>query len=88
MTSTERYELIIARLTSAFHPEKLILTDDSQQHAGHRGASSGAGHYTLEIASQSFHQQSKITCHRMIYQALGDLIPDEIHAISIKIGAL
>ena len=63
-------------------PSSLELKDDSAQHAGHAG-NTGGGHFTLKIVSSQFSQKSQIIRHRLIYQALADLIPQQIHALSI-----
>lgn len=76
-------ELIRSRL-SQLAPIRLDIADDSHQHAGHAGARSGGGHFTLDIVSSAFSGQSKIARHRMIYDLLGDLIPARIHALSIN----
>jgi len=79
----ERLELIENRLRSAFAPESLRITDDSHLHAGHAGAKSGGGHFSVAIVSRHFKNQTTVQRHRMIYDALKDLIPKEIHALSI-----
>lgn len=63
-------------------PSKLDIQDDSALHAGHKG-NSGGGHFNLTIVSQAFCGQSALARHRMIYQALSDLMPNKIHALSI-----
>ena len=63
-------------------PTVLNIQDDSAQHAGHAG-NSGGGHFTLTIVSSHFCEKSQIMRHRIIYQALADLIPSKIHALSI-----
>lgn len=63
-------------------PVELALQDDSAQHAGHAGNRGGA-HFTLTIVSSHFSGKSQIMRHRAIYQALQDLIPARIHALSI-----
>jgi BolA family transcriptional regulator, general stress-responsive regulator len=67
---------------AALNPISLEIQDDSAQHAGHKG-NTGGGHFTLKIVSSQFSQKSQIMRHRMIYQALTHLIPQQIHAISI-----
>ena len=74
-------ELIKTRLAT-FNPISLEIQDDSAQHAGHKG-NTGGGHFSLKIVSSQFSQKSQIMRHRLIYQALTDLIPQQIHAISI-----
>ena len=74
-------ETIEARLAS-FQPISLDIKDDSAMHAGHAG-NTGGGHFTVKIVSSQFSQKSQIIRHRLIYQALADLIPQQIHALSI-----
>ena len=74
-------ETIKARLAS-LQPISLTIKDDSAMHAGHAG-NTGGGHFTLTIVSSQFSQKSQIIRHRLIYQALTDLIPQQIHALSI-----
>ncbi len=63
-------------------PTKLEITDDSAKHAGHQG-NGGGGHFTLTMTSSHFSGKSQIMRHRLIYQALADMIPKRIHALSI-----
>lgn len=74
-------ETIQARL-ARLNPISLALRDDSALHAGHVG-NTGGGHFHLTIVSSQFSQKSQIMRHRLIYQALTDLMPQQIHAISI-----
>lgn len=85
MNPKERLNMITARLQQAFTPSKLEVIDDSHKHIGHAGAQGGAGHYTVLIRSEAFHDKSRIDIHREIYRVLDDLIPHEIHALQIKI---
>lgn len=79
--STE--ERIRERL-KALAPEALEVVDESALHAGHEGAKSGGGHYRLTVVSPRFAGQSVMARHRMIYEALRDLMQKEIHALSIR----
>ncbi len=74
-------ETIKTRL-AALEPISLTIQDDSALHAGHAG-NTGGGHFSITIVSSQFSQKSPIMRHRLIYQALTDLIPQHIHAISI-----
>ncbi len=64
-------------------PESLDILDDSAKHAGHAGAASGGGHYQLTIVSNAFAGKPQLARHRLIYQALGDMMQRQIHALSI-----
>lgn len=81
---SERVQNIEARLRTALEPESLDLVDDSHKHAGHAGARGGAGHYDLTIVSDRFTGVNTVGRHRLIYEALADMMPAEIHALSIK----
>ncbi|MDD2834290.1 MAG: BolA family transcriptional regulator [Methylotenera sp.] len=73
---------IIQRL-QFLDPVILNLTDESAQHAGHKG-NGGGSHFKLKIVSSHFSGKSQIMRHRLIYQSLSDLMPHKIHALSIE----
>jgi BolA protein len=79
-----RIELIRAALEKSLQPELLNITDDSHQHAGHAGAATGRGHFSVEIISATFSGQMLIQRHRLVYAALGELMQTDIHALSIQ----
>jgi BolA protein len=75
---------IRARLT-VLHPVTLELRDESAQHAGHAGARpSGGSHWQLTIVSDAFRGKNAVARHRMVYEALGDLMKQDIHALKIE----
>ena len=76
LIETIKYRLAVLQ------PISLDIKDDSALHAGHIG-NTGGGHFTLKIVSSQFSQKSQIIRHRLIYKALTDLIPQQIHALSI-----
>jgi BolA protein len=80
----QRTTLIRERLEAALQPSQLEIIDDSAQHVGHAGAT-GGGHFTINIASPEFTHKSMLQCHRLVYEALGDAMQSEIHALSINI---
>ena len=63
-------------------PRQLEIQDDSALHAGHKG-NGGGGHFNLKIVSAEFNGKSQVARHRVIYQLMNDLIPHQIHALSI-----
>lgn len=65
-------------------PSSLELIDDSHLHAGHAGARSGGGHYRLTIVSAAFKDKNTVARHRLVYDALGDMMRREIHALAIQ----
>ena len=75
-------ELIHQRL-AALEPESIVLDDESAQHKGHAGAASGGGHFRLTLVSPRFRNLSTLARHRLVYEAMGELMQREIHALSI-----
>ena len=85
--SRERVDRIQAALTAAFSPSDLLVKDQSHLHAGHAGARDGKGHFEVRILAPAFTGHSRIERHRMIHEALADLLETEIHALTIKAQA-
>lgn len=83
---SERVALIEERLRAALTPDSLEITDDSAAHAGHAGARAGGGHFTIRIVSAAFTGKTLIQRHRLVYDALADLMHREIHALSIPLA--
>jgi BolA protein len=80
MTVADRIEEKLA----ALKPESLEIVDESRAHAGHEGAQAGGGHYRLLIVSPEFAGKSAQLRHRMVYEALGPMMRNEIHALAIR----
>lgn len=76
-------ETLIRQRLESLQPEHLELEDESARHAGHAGAASGGGHFLLTIVSNRFAGLNAVARHRAIYQALGDLMGRDIHALAI-----
>jgi len=83
----DRVAAIRERLGNALAPESLDITDESHLHVGHPGAAGGGGHFAVEIVSNEFAGRSLLERHRLVYAALDDLMPAEIHALSIRASA-
>ena len=78
----------IVRRLGALSPARLELLDESAKHAGHAGAAPGGNtHWKLTIVSAAFAGHPTVARHRMIYQALGGLMQNPIHALSISAQA-
>lgn len=72
-------------LEKEFAPSRLVIYDESAQHAGHSGAKpEGETHFRIEISSQKFSGLSRVACHRMVNDALRDLFKEGLHALSIQ----
>ena len=83
----DRIAEIKSRLVRELSPMHIDIVDESHLHAGHAGAASGAGHFSVTIVSDKFTGKSAIQRHRMVYLAVNDLMPSEIHALSIDAQA-
>jgi len=79
-----REEKLLDRLRTGLGAEHVALEDESARHAGHEGAQSGAGHYRVVVVAARFAGLDRIARHRAVYAAVGDMIPDEVHALSIR----
>jgi BolA protein len=77
-------EDMIRERLSGLAPDALEVFDDSRDHAGHAGAKDGGGHYQLVIVSSQFAGKNALARHRLVYEALSDLMPKRIHALAIR----
>jgi BolA protein len=75
---------IIRTRLQALEPLALDLVDESEQHRGHAGYREGGNtHWRLSIVSPRFAGKPTVARHRMVYQALGELMQHPIHALAI-----
>ena len=75
---------ITERLRTAFSAETIEIEDQSHLHAGHAGAAGGGGHYNVTIVSERFVDLDTLARHRLVYQAVEELMHSDIHALSIR----
>jgi len=68
-------------------PVSVQIDDESAAHAGHAGAATGAGHFRVTVIAQNFHGLKLIERHRLVYDAVGDLMRTDIHALVISAWA-
>ena len=72
------------RLRKALQPLELDIIDDSHLHAGHAGAADGRGHFSVHVVSERFAGLPVVLRHRLVYDAVGDMMITDIHALSIR----
>jgi BolA protein len=78
----------IRRRLASLQPQQLELVDESEAHRGHAGYREGGGtHWRLTIVSPAFAGQPTVARHRLVYQALGELMQHPIHALAISARA-
>ena len=75
------------RLDMTLQPQALEVIDEGHLHRGHEGAKDGRGHFRLKIVARQFIGQSMVQRHRLVYQAMGDLMQSDIHALAIDAAA-
>jgi len=78
----------IRRRLEVLAPLRLELIDESGKHVGHPGAAPGGNtHWKLTLVSAAFAGKPTVARHRMVYEALGELMQNPIHALAISARA-
>lgn len=83
--SSDRVAMIRERLQGTLQPRRLEVVDESALHAGHPGARDGRGHFRIRIDAPVLAGLPRLAAHRRIYQAMGELMETDIHALSIEL---
>jgi BolA protein len=79
---------MLRRLHSSLSPSHVELIDDSEKHRGHGGYNpAGESHFSLAIESAAFIGKSRLERQRLVHKALGDLLDERVHALSIRATA-
>ncbi len=77
-------DTIRSKLSAAFHPTELVVTDDSARHAGHAGSRPGGEtHFSVKIVTSAFAGLSHVERQRRIYKILAWEMKTQIHALSL-----
>ena len=77
---------IHARLTAAFQPTVLVVTDESEMHRGHAGFNEGGeSHFQVAITAAALVPLSRLERHRAVHGALGDIM-GRIHALGLSVS--
>ena len=80
-------DLLRDRLQTQLKPARLEVVDESADHAGHAG-SNGLGqgtHFRVRIGDPAFAPLSRINRHRLVYDAVQDLMTQGIHALAVEV---
>ncbi len=82
---------IRSKLTAAFAPAALDITDDSHRHAHHAGAtrpdgSRGETHFTVSIAAAAFAGMSRVDRQRAVHAVLAEELAGPVHALALKVS--
>jgi BolA protein len=77
---------IETKLTAAFSPTLLVVTDESHKHAGHAGARPGGEtHYHVRMETPAFNGLSRVKRHQAVYALLAQEFAGTLHALSLDL---
>jgi BolA protein len=77
-------ERIEQRLRDALAPDHVTVRDDSHQHEGHAGwQPGGETHIHVDVVAHRFAGQTRVSRHRMVYDALDAELRERVHALQI-----
>lgn len=75
-------------LRAALQPQSLTVIDQSHLHRGHAGDRPfGQSHYHAIVTASAFAGQNRVARQRMVYAALGTMVGNEVHALSLDLRA-
>jgi BolA protein len=78
-------EQIDAALRAAITPlDSLQVINESHLHLGHAGYTDGNTHFRVKIVSPRMAGLARVARHRLVYDALRDVIPQGVHALAIE----
>ena len=78
-------DLLEKTLRECFQPDLLEVFDESELHRGHAGFREGRQtHFRIVISAKIFENMSRVSRERAIHKALGSVVMQNIHALSIK----
>lgn len=76
------------KLTEAFAPAVLEITDDSHRHRGHSGARpEGETHFSVRIVADAFAGQNRVARQRAIHRVLQSELEERVHALALDVKA-
>lgn len=84
MSALSTRQTIETRIRERLAPLHLEVIDDGAQHAGHAGAASGGGHFSVFVVSASFEGKNRVARHRLVYDLLQDMMQGAIHALALR----
>ncbi len=73
-------------LETNFSAEYVDIVNESHKHQGHAGDNgTGESHFHVTLVSNDFENKNRVARHRMIYEALDNLLECSIHALSLSL---
>lgn len=83
MSSEETKNKITEKMKALLFATEVEVIDESWKHAGH-AAAGGGGHFIVQLVSEKFEGVSLLDRNRMVFDALKEEMPAEIHALVIR----
>ncbi|MCA8929575.1 MAG: BolA family transcriptional regulator [Alphaproteobacteria bacterium] len=75
-------------IREALAPDSVSVTDLSHLHKGHAGDRPyGQSHYHAVITAAAFAGQNRVARQRLVFAALGTMVGNEVHALSLDLRA-
>lgn len=84
MPEPDRRTRIQERIREGLATVHVEVEDESHLHAGHAGAQGGAGHYRALVVSERFAGLSRVARQRLVFDAVGEMMGAEIHALAMR----
>ena len=86
MDKQDVIKILELRLQQTLLPTTLVIEDEGHHHTHHAAGKAGLFHLHVILSSPLFRRKSLIECHRMVYEATGDLLPNPLHALRITVA--
>ena len=84
---------IEAKLTAAFRPLEMTITDQSHLHEGHAGAPAHhdrdrpESHFKVRLVAELFEGMGRVERQRKVNEALADELAGPVHMLSMEVLA-
>lgn len=83
LAKEEKISIIKLKIESLGY-KVLAVVDESYKHSGHQGYSDTGSHFHAKISASFSSSMEKIRAQKEIMKQFLDLIPNEIHALSLE----
>jgi len=84
MKPSHRAQVIEDALRDKLEAQHVAVIDQSSLHEGHVGSQDGGGHFQVLVVSDRFRGLSRLAAQRVVYEALDELMMNDIHALSMR----
>lgn len=79
-------DTIEEKLTKAYAPQHLKISDESHLHAGHNeAAKSGGTHFRVHMVAAAFQGMSRLDRQRQVLELLQEELAGPVHALALKL---